>query len=114
MPESHYAALGLDRSASHWDIQNAIDRLVHEADLLAYRDPSASHQLWDRIHQIKEDLLSTPTRREIYDASLAMASVEPTADIEAVAEPLPRPTPRLMAWHPRRRGSPITPFVAGL
>jgi len=68
--DDHYQFLGLDHSAPPEAVRAAVDRLVRQADTLAYTSPQDSRRLWERIRRIKHELLTDSDRREAYDRAL--------------------------------------------
>lgn len=69
--DDHYAFLGLPSSATDAEIQSAIERVSEQAIALVYTSPQRSSDLWERIRQMRRDLLATPEGRQVYDEALA-------------------------------------------
>lgn len=87
---NHYEFLGLDVASPPDRVRAAVDRLARHANAIAHTSPERSHALWERIREIRADLLSDPARRQAYDVALlrAMAPPEPR-----VQPPRPAGTP---------------------
>lgn len=68
--DNHYQSLGLANGAPPWQVEVAVERLSEQAANLVYESPQRSHELWERIRKIKEDLLSGDERREAYNRHL--------------------------------------------
>ncbi len=68
--ENHYEFLGLDASASTAEIEAAIESVTVDAVTLVYTSPQRSAELWERIRQMRRDLLATPEGRQVYDDAL--------------------------------------------
>lgn len=75
----HYQFLGLDVSASREAIQRAVDQLEEQADVLAYTSPHRSNEMWDRLRQVRHDLLSDSERRATYDGAVRASRAAPLA-----------------------------------
>lgn len=103
--ENHYQLLGIEPSAPLPTIQSALARLADEANRLAYTSPDRSRELWERVRQIRADLLSSSARRQVYDASLQPSVAIAVATLErpqpassfprcvAPTPPIPSPAP---------------------
>ena len=100
MERNHYQVLMLEPTASREEIAPALRRLSDQAALLAYAAPQRSHELWERIRQIREDLLLDPERRAAYDRSLFAAREAVSASAERVAAP---PSARIRERQPAPR-----------
>lgn len=125
-PQNHYQILGIEPTAPLPSVQSALDRLANQANQLAYTSPDRSRELWERVRQIRGDLLSSPARRQAYDASLqqsrfSVATMEravassvsrtPSAPEAAIPPPVPTgPAPRVGGS--RRHGVGVWPLLA--
>jgi hypothetical protein len=69
-----YSVLGLDTAAPTEQITAAVEKLARQANALALTAPERARQLRDQVRAIKQDLLSGPERRQLYDRQLAAAS----------------------------------------
>src|SRR5947209_1175225 len=68
--DNHYDFLGLDPSTTQEAIEAAIARVSEQAITLVYTSPQRSSDLWERIRQMRRDLLATPEGRQVYDEAL--------------------------------------------
>lgn len=91
LPENHYQLLGIEPSAPLPSVQSALERLADQANRLAYTSPERSRELWERIRQIRDDLLSGSARRQAYDASLQQSQVPIVAPLE-LQQPVTSPS----------------------
>jgi hypothetical protein len=102
--DNHYEFLGLEPSATQEEIEGAIARVSEQAITLVYTSPQRSSDLWERIRQMRRDLLATPEGRQVYDEALLRRrklAQEPRPATEAPrpfrlpeeASPIPIPLP---------------------
>jgi hypothetical protein len=68
--DNHYEFLGLKPTASHEEIETAIEHVSEQAIALVYTSPQRSSDLWERIRQMRRDLLATAEGRQVYDEAL--------------------------------------------
>jgi hypothetical protein len=68
--DNHYEFLGLEPSASQEAIEAAVEHVSEQAITLVYTSPQRSSDLWERIRQMRRDLLATPEGRQVYDEAL--------------------------------------------
>jgi hypothetical protein len=112
--EDHYEFLGVDMFASHEEIRAAIERFSKQANALANTAPERSQQLRERLRRIREDLLTTPARRESYNRRLPEEGRRAKGDdLPLTADwkmgPASAPSGRQAAHDPLRTG-----FEAGM
>lgn len=85
-PDNHYRFLGLENGAPRWEVEAAVERLSEQAATLVYTSPQRSHELWERIRRIKDDLLKDDARREAYNrALLEDSTAHPDDEVDHVA-----------------------------
>ena len=92
MERNHYQIVGLEPTASREAIATALQRLSDQAAVLVYTSPQRSNELWERIRQIREDLLLDPEQRAAYDRSLLAARAAVPAGAEMLTAPPPPAT----------------------
>jgi hypothetical protein len=103
---NHYEFLGLDVASPPDRVRAAVDRMAQHANTIAHTSPDRSHALWERIRQIRADLLSDPGRRQAYDLALIRA-LTPEEPVAKTASPAPQPAAR-----PRVSVRPARPVTA--
>ena len=83
--DNHYEFLGLEPTASRDAIESAIEHVSEQAIALVYTSPQRSADLWDRIRQMRRDLLASSEGRQVYDEALLRRH-----DLDALAPALGR------------------------
>jgi len=108
--DDHYRILGIDADATNDVVESAVERLVEQADVLAYTSPQRANELWDRVRQIRQDLLSDPERRALYNQALLQTRTVPIAP--SVPSPAAAaPAVALSTRDRRRRAAPFLPLL---
>lgn len=124
--DNHYDFLGLEVSASVREIRQALDVVGLEADALLHISPERSFELWERIRQIRHDLLEDRKRRQEYDTALLAANPSMAQEphlfqldphvhraLLQARSPQPAPKPTRTSSQPAERRSPLL-YIVGV
>ena len=85
-----YAKLSVTTTATEDEVRAAVEALSRKATAMANTAPERSQGLREQVRQIKATLLSGPTERAAYDATLAATSSAPAASGAVAAPSRPR------------------------